>query len=119
MVQRLGISVLVVFACALVGLSLSAVAGSEALLPTLGGAIIGTIAAVVGFLAKDGTAQFEQSRGPQLVGMRVSTVGLCVAALGWVVSVFSSSRFGYVVAAIGIAIGLVGLVLHAARFVRK
>ena len=81
--------------------------------------MIGAIAALIGYSLRSRTAALERLRGSQLVGLRVFTVGLCIAVAGWLAGVFLSKNIGVLIVVLGFAGGLVGLAIHASRLVGK
>ena len=104
----------VVAAAGLVGLSLTKTpalqhaSGSQFF---LSGALIGLLA--IGLHRLVGQRIQESLPAPRLLsGLKVFTVGLLLALVGWLVSAFIKLEYGLPLAVAGIAVGACGMIYH-------
>jgi hypothetical protein len=109
-------SIAVILGCAAIGVSLTRVPGgeaSDAFSMALGGGAIGLVGVVVGLLVRGPVHEQQQHKTPrQLAGLRLSTVGLLVAMVGWLLVVFVHATLGSYVMVTGILSGIAGIIIH-------
>lgn len=109
---------MVALGAALVAHSVATVASLATLPLALGGAAIGAVAFAVALAFRPAVVTVESSHGKRLLGLRIATVGFCIALSGWFVMVYLSSQLGFWVAACGVAIGFVGVATHMVTILR-
>lgn len=98
---------------ALLGLSIARVAAFDPWALSLGGAVIGAVAAGVDALFQQPIASLEEAIPPRKrIGMRIATVGFLIALGGWLVAVFLSRSAGYYIVVAGIGVGFIGIIIH-------
>ena len=96
----------------LVGFSLSRVAFFDPWIFSIGGALIGFIAVIIGSLTWQRTHVFERKYNRRLLGLRVGVIGGCVALFGWLIGVFFSHKAGWSLGVIGVLTGFIGIAIH-------
>jgi hypothetical protein len=120
MLSRALSSLVVIVVTALLGLSFARLAAADPLPAALGGAAVGLIAVLAGYLSRHGIARVEQSRSPRKwLGLKVGVVAFCVAIFGWLVAVFVAPATGQVISFIGIIGGVVGMAIHWLYMLQK
>ena len=111
---------LIVFASTLFGASFGKVADFNPIYSAACGGVIAAIAVGIGTLFSSKTKELERKTLPRkLLGMRIGVVGVCVAIGGWLIGVFVSYETGYIVVAIGIGTGFVGMAIHFVNMLLK
>jgi len=109
-------SIAVVLVCGFLGLSIARVTGADSavsLAMSLGGAVVGLIAVVIGILVRSPTREWEHRRNPHsLLGLRIATVGTIIAVSGWLLAVFVSGELGWLVGVAGALSGGAGILVH-------
>jgi hypothetical protein len=104
---------------ALMGHSVATVASLEGLPGAVGGGVIGGVAFGIATVLRPATVSVEVRLGrKRLHGLRIGIVGFCIAAAGWLVAVYLSGHVGFYVSAVGVAIGFVGMAVHAITMLR-
>ena len=116
LVQR----IIIITVAALVGASVGKVGFSDPVPFFLGGGVVAAIAVGIAGTYSPQTAKLEKTTPPRkLLGLRIGTVGFVLAICGWLVTVFSSQHYGFILASSGIGIGFVGMAVHFINMFRK
>ena len=104
---------------ALMAHSVATVASMEALPAAVGGAVIGALAFGAARVLRPAVASVEATQGgKRLLGLRIGTLGFCVAAFGWLLTVYLSPRIGFWFLVLGVATGFIGMAVHAVIMLR-
>jgi len=79
----------------------------------LGGAAFAVFALFIAAMLRPATQRIEKSRPPkQFIGLKIMTVSFIVALCGWLVAVLIHGRAGFVLVALGIFGGFIGIFVH-------
>jgi len=105
----------------LVGFSLSRVPSidSDSWILSVGGALIGFIAVLIGHLTRKMSQEIESKHkhDDRFSLLRIGVIAFCIAILGWLIAVFFSVKVGWIIAAFGVIIGcLVFLIFFSRTF---
>lgn len=83
---------------------------------TVGGALIAAVAiAISRAFSGNSLHSFPVVPERKLLGLKIGVVSFCIALLGWLVGVLVNHSVGFVIVALGIALGFVGMAIHFVR----
>ncbi len=106
----------IVLLFALLGHSLTRIEGmpqNDGVPFALSGALFAGIALFIGSLLRPASNQLENSLpSKHFVGLRVGVVGFFIALCGWLVAIYINGITGFVLVAVGIFVGFIGMLVH-------